>query len=93
MKTNIKEDFVDEKGNNAEIYITSPDESVVKLNPNYKLQRPDSNNKYMKKGAKAKSIFTTDVGIKSQGFAPIFTLALIIALGLVTIAFILWRVN
>jgi hypothetical protein len=92
MKTNIKQDFVDEKGNKSEILITSNDEEKISLSPNYKLQRPESNNKYMKKGVKAKNIFTSDIGIKSQGFAPIFTLALIIALGLVAIAYILWRI-
>lgn len=92
MRTNIRQDFVDEKGNKAEIFITSNNEEKLILSPNYKLQRPESQNKYMKKGVRAKSMFTTDIGIKSQGFAPIFTLALIIALGIVTIAYILWRI-
>lgn len=91
MKNNFKEDFIDEKGNKSEIIITSKDDEEIKLNSNYKLQRPESNNKYMKKGAKAKGILTSDIGIKSQGFAPIFTLALIIALGAIVIAFIFWR--
>lgn len=85
-------DFVDEKGNKSEMILTSEDNEKVNLKPNYKLQRPESNNKYMKKGAKAKSAFTSDIGVKSQGFAPIFTLALIIALGAITIAYILWRI-
>ena len=59
---------------------------------NYKLQRPNSNNKYMKKGAKGKGAFTSDIGIKSEGFAPIFTLALIIALGAIVVAYIFWRI-
>ena len=91
MKNNIKEDFIDEKGNNSEIIITSEDTKGINLKKNYKLQRPESDNKYMQKGAKAKGILTSDIGIKSQGFAPIFTLALIIALGSIIIAFVLWR--
>ena len=91
MKNNIKEEFVDEKGNKSEIIITSSDNENINLKSNYKLQRPESNNKYMQKGAKAKGVLTSDIGIKSQGFAPIFTLALIIALGAIIIAFILWR--
>ena len=55
MKNNIREDFVDEKGNKAEIIITSNDNEHVNLKPNYKLQRPDSDNKYMQKDAKAKA--------------------------------------
>lgn len=92
MKNNITKDFVDETGHKSEIIITSEDYEKITLKSNYKLQRPDSNNKYMKKGVKGKGIFTSDIGIKSQGFAPIFTLALIIALGTVAIAFILWRI-
>ena len=42
---------------------------------------------------KGKSAFTSDIGVKSDGFAPIFTLALIIALGVAFIAFIMWRVQ
>ncbi len=86
-----KQDFIDEKGNNSEMIITSEDNQTINLKKNYKLQRPDSDNKYMKKGAKAKGILTSDIGIKSEGFAPIFTLALIIALGAIIIAFICWR--
>ena len=46
----------------------------------------------MKKGTKGKNAFTSDIGIKSEGFAPVFTLALIITLGLIAIAFIMWRI-
>ena len=91
MKNSVVKNFVDEKGNKSELIITSSNDETVNLKPNYKLQRPDSNNKYMQKGAKAKGILTSDIGIKSQGFAPIFTLALIIALGAIIVAFIFWR--
>lgn len=92
MKGNITRDFVDESGNKSEITITSNNDEKINLSPNYKLQRPDSNNKYMKKGAKGKGAFTSDIGIKSEGFAPIFTLALIIALGAIVVAYIFWRI-
>ena len=45
----------------------------------------------MKKNAKAKGIFTSDIGVKSEGFAPIFTLASIIAVGAIVIALLMWR--
>ena len=92
MKNSVVLDFVDEKGRKSEMIITSDTDEKVNLKPNYKLQRPESNNKYMKKGAKAKGTFTSDIGVKSDGFAPIFTLALIIALGVVLIAFLMWRI-
>lgn len=91
MKNSITQDFVDEKGHKSEMIITSESSEKVNLKPNYKLQRPESNNKYMKKGAKGKGTFTSDIGIKSEGFAPIFTLAFIIVLGLIAIAFLMWR--
>ena len=91
MNNNIKKEFVDEKGNAAEIILTSNDTTKVNLKPNYKLQRPESNNKYMKKGAKAKGVFTSEIGHKSEGFAPIFTLAFIIAMSVIAIAYFMWR--
>lgn len=91
MKNSVVQNFVDEKGNKSELIITSNNNEKVNLKPNYKLQRPASNNKYMKKGAKGKGTFTSDIGVKSEGFAPIFTLALIISLGVLVIAFLMWR--
>ena len=93
MKKNIVKDFVDEKGYNSELILTSCNEEKISLKPNYKLQRPSSNNKYMKKNAKAKSILTSDIGVKSEGFAPVFTLAAIIAIGVLIISLIMWRVK
>ena len=91
MKNSVVYDFVDEKGNKSEMQITSNSDEKINLKPNYKLQRPESDNKYMKKGAKAKGIFTSDIGHKSEGFAPIFTLAAIIAISVIAIAYFMWR--
>mgnify|MGYP003421548910 CR=1 FL=1 len=93
MKNSVTQDFIDEKGQKSELIITSNNDEKVMLKGNYKLQRPESNNKYMKKGAKGKNAFTSDIGVQSEGFAPIFTLALIITIGVIAIAFILWRVQ
>ena len=91
MKNSVVHDFVDEKGKKSEMVITSNNNEKVELKPNYKLQRPESDNKYMKKGAKGKGVFTSDIGHKSEGFAPIFTLALIIAISAIAIAYFMWR--
>ena len=74
----------------SSVVLVFPEDKVI-LKGNYKLQRPESDNKYMKKGAKAKGIFTSDIGHKSEGFAPIFTLAAIIAISVITIAYFMWR--
>lgn len=91
MKNSVVHDFVDEKGKKSEMIITSSNEEKIILKSNYKLQRPESNNKYMKKGAKAKNIFISDIGHKSEGFAPIFTLALIVAISVIAIAYFMWK--
>lgn len=91
MKNSVTHDFVDEKGHKSELIITSNNNEKVNLKPNYKLQRPESDNKYMKKGAKAKNVFTSDIGVKSEGFAPIFMLSFMIVVGLLAIAFLMWR--
>ncbi len=93
MKNSVVKNFVDEKGNKSELIITSSNDETVNLKPNYKLQRPASNNKYMKKNAKAKGLLTSDIGVKSEGFAPVFTLALIIAIGVIAVALIMWRIK
>lgn len=84
-------DFIDEKGNAKEIIIENKNNIKTTIGQNYKLQHPEFTSKYLKNGAKAKGIFTSEIGVKSEGFAPIFTLALIISLGLVLIAFLMWR--
>lgn len=85
---NLVTDFVDEKGESFTMTIEPTDNLTVKLgNRPYKLQTPNNGYKKMKK----KGIFTSDIGVKSSGFAPIFTLALIVALGGTLIAYLLWR--
>ncbi len=91
MKDNIVQEFVDEKGNKSEMILTSNNTQKINLKSNYKLQTPEFNNKYMKKGAKAKGLFTTDIGVRSEGFAPIITLATIIAIGSIILALLMWR--
>ena len=77
--------------NKSEMIITPTGNGKVNLKSNYKLQMPEFTNKYMKKGAKGKGTFTSDIGVKSEGFAPIFTLAAIIAVASIIIALLMWR--
>ena len=91
MKNSVTQNFIDEKGNESELIITAQNDKEVKIKPNYKLQRPESQNKFMKKNAKGKGIFTSDIGVKSEGFAPIFTLAFIIVVAMLTIAYFIWK--
>ena len=93
MKNSVTHSFVDEKGHKSEMIITSDTSELLMLKGNYKLQRPDSPNRFMKKASKGKNAFTSEIGVKSEGFAPIFTLALIISIGIIIIAFIMWRIK
>ena len=93
MKNSITQNYIDEKGQKSEMTITTNTDEKLILKGNYKLQRPESDNKYMKKGAKGKNAFTSDIGVKSEGFAPIFTLAAIIAVGVLAIVFVMWKVK
>ncbi len=86
----LERNFIDEKGDEYSISITPKDDRDINLgNRTYKLQTPYEDNKYTK--IKKNGIFTSEIGIKSTGFAPIFTLALILALGALAAAFLLWR--
>lgn len=86
MKDNLVKDFVDETGHGATITLESNDNKTINLgNRTYKLQTP-----YTQK-ARKKGIFTSEIGVKSSGFAPIFTLALIVTIGTAIIAFLLWK--
>ncbi len=88
-ENNFETDFIDEFGQHSTIKIKSNDNKNIKLGTKpYKLQTP-YDNQY--KNIKKKGIFTSDIGIKSSGFAPIFTLALIITFGGILIAYLLWR--
>lgn len=85
---NLKKDFVDKKGDEFTVEVISDEGFKVLENKPYKLQIPEE---YNYKEIKRKGIFTSDIGIKSSGFAPIFTLALIISIGGIIIAYLLWR--
>ena len=91
MKNTIVEDFVDEKGSKSQMIITSEGKEKIRTLSNYKLQTPEFSNKYMKKGVKGKSIFTSEIGVKNEGFAPIITLAALIAIGAIIVALLMWR--
>ena len=88
MKESKTVDFIDEKGH--ESIITLEGEQKCKLqNKKYKLQMPKGIKKVNPK--LAKGIFTSDIGIHSNGFAGIMGLALIIAIAGVIIAYLVFR--
>ena len=69
MKNSVVQNFVDERGNNSEMIITSTNNEKVILKSNYKLQRPESNNRYMKKGVKGKELYSRDWRIRGYALS------------------------
>ena len=100
---NMENEFIDEKGENQKLEITSNDNYQVNMGgENYKIAEGMRNPKAkVRKRSiwttnigpeiKRNGIFTSNIGPGSEGFAGIFTLASIIALGSVIVAFIVLR--
>lgn len=76
-------DFADNKGN---CYTVKAEGEKLNLNKNYKLQHEFTDKKKRNKG-----VFTSDIGIHSNGFAGIMGLALIIAIAGVIIAYLVLK--
>ena len=88
---NLSRDMVSEEGKKETVVATSNDNYKVKLNGNYTLSNHSKKkeNKFVKKFQN--SIFGSDIGVKSNGFSSIAVLALVIALTVVFILYLLWR--
>lgn len=85
MKSNLKKDFTDEKGTGYTL-IAEGEKKEIHLGKKYKLQHEF---KEVKK--KSDGVFTSDIGIHSNGFAGIMGLAMILALAGIIIAYLFWR--
>lgn len=88
---NLKREMINDEGNKETIIATSDDNKSVKIDNNYVL----SNRKEKKESKLAKkfkgSMFGADIGIKSSGFSSIAGLALVVALTVIFILYLLWR--
>ena len=87
---NIEKKFVDEKGEKATMYIEKMDsgESNIKTNSKYKLANINLKGNNPKR---KKNIFTSDIGVRSSGFAQIASLSFIIAVAGIIIMVIMFR--
>ena len=87
---NMEKEFIDENGEEAKVVIESGNSIQVNMGQNnYKIATEMRNKP--KTLIKKRGIFTSNIGPKSEGFAGVFTLAAIIALAGVIIAFITLR--
>jgi hypothetical protein len=92
---NLQHDFTDEKGNKSTVILESNgnNKQILEPNKNYKIVdniKSDSN-PYLAKRRTSKNILTSDIGVHSEGFAPIITLSSIIALSIIVVLYIIFR--
>lgn len=92
----LQSEFVDEQGIKSTVLIES-----MNIRPENKLPKGKykivenikmSTNRYLDQKRKAKNILTMDIGIHSEGFAQIATLATIIAVATLTVLYIILKV-
>lgn len=88
---NISKDYVNEKGENATVILTSDDNYNVNMNGKYTLaNNPHKNvNRFLEKYRS--SILGRDIGTKSSGFATVATFATIISIVVLVVLYFLWR--
>ena len=88
---NLSKEFVNDEGNKETVIAESNDNMNVKIDKNYIL----SNRKEVKESKLAKkfkgSMLGADIGFKSSGFSSIAGLALVVALTVIFILYLLWR--
>ena len=88
---NLSKEMIDDEGKKELVVAVSEDNYNVKPIGNYTL----SNRKVKKESRLAKkfkgSILGSDIGIKSKGFSSTASLALVVALTVLLILFLLWR--
>lgn len=83
MSNSYKRDFTDEKGNGYTL--EAEGEKINFHGKTYKLQHENT------KCKKKEGIFTSDIGVHSNGFAGILGLAMILSLAGVIIAYLFWK--
>lgn len=91
----LESKFVDDSGRESTIYIEPNGTSNINTLPKgkYKIVEniKSNTNKYLAKKRKAKGILTMDIGVNSEGFAPLATLAVIAAISILLVLYILFR--
>ena len=80
----LKKDFTDEKGIDYTVTLEGNNIGIPK-DKKYKLQHEFKNRKL------GKGLFTSDIGVNSNGFAGVVGLATIISLAAIVIAYLLWK--
>ncbi len=88
---NLSKEIVNNDGSKGVVVATSEDNYGVKIDEKYAL----SNHKIKKESKLAKkfkgSLLGADIGVKNSGFSSMASLAVVIALTVVFILYLLWR--
>ena len=92
-ESNLQQTFTDEKGVKSTVILESKNGKTKNISKgNYKLVEniKSDTNKYLV-SKKTKGILTADIGVHSEGFAPIITLSSIIAISLLVVLYIIFK--
>ena len=88
---NLSKNFVNEDGKEETVIANSTDNYSLHLNDHYSLanhhQKEES--KFAKKFKK--SIFGSDIGVKSEGFTSIAILSTVIVISVLLVLYFIWR--
>lgn len=89
----VEKDFLDEQGEKATLHIESTNGYKVNMfnQGKYKLANNGKSPKDLLGIKRKNSLFTSDIGFKSHGFAQIASLSLIIALAGLFVFYLMFR--
>ena len=89
----VEKDFLDEHGEKATLHIESSNGYKVNMfnQGKYKLANNGKSHKNLLGVKRKNSLFTSDIGFKSSGFAQVASLSFIVALGILFVLFIMFR--
>ena len=89
-ENNLQKTFKDETGGKSTVYIEGENKTNLQKGK-YKIVEniKTDTNKYLSK--KPKGILTSDIGVKSEGFAPMITLASILALSVIVLLYVIFK--
>ena len=88
---NISKKMIDDEGREETVVAVSNDDLKVNITSGYTLanHKDKKENKFVK--SFKKSLFGTDIGIKSKGFSSVAVLAVVIALAVLFTMYLIWR--
>lgn len=89
---NYSKNIVNEDGTEETIIITSNDDYTLDLVKNYSIANHNQKKESKFQRKFKNSILGSDIGYKSSGFSHVAILATIIAVGVLCVMYVMWRI-